>query len=51
MPLLVDIAGDYSQVPDLFEAYNRATHPVPLEEFLRVLSFLLAKGALRNLAE
>lgn len=51
VPLLVDIAGDYSQVPDLFEAYNRSTYPVPLEEFLRVLSLLLAKGALRNLAE
>ena len=51
VPLLVDIAGAYSQVPDLFEAYNRSAYPVTLEQFLRVLSVLIAKGALRNLAE
>ena len=51
VPLLVEIAGEYGQVPDLFEAYNRSAHPVSLEAFLRVLSLLLAKGALRNLAE
>ena len=51
MPLLVVIAVSYSQVPDLFEAYNRSAYPVTLEQFLWVLSVLIAKGALRNLAE
>lgn len=45
---LVELAPDYRQVPDLYEAYNRQFAPVSLPDFLGALSVLLAKGALRN---
>lgn len=45
---VVDLAGKHDQVPDLFESYNRTCPPVPLPDFLGVLSLLLAKGVLRN---
>ena len=49
LPRLVEIAGEHSQVPDLFAAYNRICPPVDLGNFLGTLSALLAKGILRNL--
>ncbi len=45
---LVELTAEHSQVPDLFEAYNRACPPVELPAFLGALSFLLGKGILRN---
>ena len=45
---LVELAPDYRQVPDLYEAYNRRCAPVSLPDFLGAVSVLLAKGALRN---
>jgi hypothetical protein len=44
---LVEMAPRYRQVPDLFEAYNRAGSPVSLEDFLKALATLLAAGVLR----
>jgi flavin-dependent dehydrogenase len=46
--LLADMAGGFRQVPDLYEAYNRAAPPVPLPDFLGALSLLLGKGLLQN---
>jgi flavin-dependent dehydrogenase len=43
---LVEIAPQHRQVPDLFEAYNRAAAPVELPHFLTALSTLLAAGIL-----
>jgi flavin-dependent dehydrogenase len=48
LPKLVEIVGDYRQVPDLFEAYNRRCPSVPLPDFLGALSVLLAKNILIN---
>ncbi|MBI4477140.1 MAG: NAD(P)/FAD-dependent oxidoreductase [Acidobacteria bacterium] len=46
LPRLVGLAPRYRQVPDLFEAYNRAAAPVHLHDFLGALSVLIARGAL-----
>ena len=48
---LIELATSHSQVPDLFEAYQRVCPPVTLPDFLGALSVLLAKGVLHNLAE
>ena len=48
---LIDLAAAHTQVPDLFEAYQRVCPPVGLPDFLGALSMLLAKGVLRNEAE
>lgn len=48
LPQLVTIAGAHRQVPDLFEAYNRANRPVALPDFLGALSVLLGKELLVN---
>ena len=48
---LIELATSHSQVPDLFEAYQRVCSPVALPDFLGALSVLLAKGVLHNLAE
>jgi hypothetical protein len=45
---LVEMAPRYRQVPDLFEAYNRAGSPVLLEDFLKALATLLAAGVLQT---
>ena len=45
---LVEMAENFSQVPDLYAAYNRACPEVALPNFLSALSVLLAKGVLRN---
>ena len=50
LPILVDLAPGHTQVPDLFETYNRACEPVVLPDFLGALSVLLAKGMLENRA-
>lgn len=42
------LAPEYRQVPDLFEAYNRAAPPVPLADFLGALSTLIGKRLLQN---
>ena len=42
------MAGEYRQVPDLFDAYNRASQPVILPDFLGALSVLLGKGMMEN---
>jgi len=44
---LVELAEQCSQVPDVFEAYNRVCPPVPLPSFLKALAILVAKGVLR----
>jgi flavin-dependent dehydrogenase len=41
---LIDLAPRYSEVPDLFDAYCRASGPVALPDFLRALSTALARG-------
>ncbi len=46
LPRLVDMAGYHTQVPDLFEAYNRACRPVALPNFLAALAMLLAAQVL-----
>ena len=43
---LVAMAPEYRQVPELFEAYNRAARPVELPDFLRALATLVARGIL-----
>jgi len=43
---IVDLARSCDQVPDLFDAYNRAAPPVPLPDFLGALSVLVGKGML-----
>jgi len=45
---LVEIAGNYRDVPHMFEAYNRTAPPVGLPNFLGALSLLLAKRVLKN---
>jgi hypothetical protein len=50
LPRLVDMAAGHTEVPDLFETYNRACEPVALPDFLGALSVLLAKGLLENRA-
>jgi hypothetical protein len=47
---LLQMSGDHSQVPDLFEAYCRADKPVVLPDFIGALSVLLARGMLVNRA-
>jgi FAD-dependent halogenase len=44
---LGELACQYRQVPDLFDAYCRACGSVPLPSLLGSLSVLLARGALR----
>ena len=39
--LMARIAGQYTQVPDLFDAYNRLAPPAPLPDFLGALSTLV----------
>jgi flavin-dependent dehydrogenase len=46
LPRLVEIVEHHTQVPDLFEAYNRACRPVTLPNFLAALAMLLAVGVL-----
>jgi flavin-dependent dehydrogenase len=46
LPRLIDVAGHHTQVPDLFEAYNRACPPVALPNFLAALAMLLAAEVL-----
>ena len=43
---VVDFAPKVSQVPDLYELYCRSVAPVPLADFLGVLSFLVGKRVL-----
>jgi flavin-dependent dehydrogenase len=45
---LAGLASEFQQVPDLYEAYNRAAPPVALPDFLGALSLLLAKGMLEH---
>ncbi len=45
---MVEIARQHSQVPDLFEAYNRVCPPAELPKFLTALSVLVAKRILRS---
>lgn len=44
---LSQIAEQHSQVPDVFEAYNRTCPPVALPSLLAALSTLIAEGVLR----
>ena len=48
LPALVAMAGQRTQVPDLYEAYGRSHPPVELADFLGALAVLLGKGLLRN---
>ena len=43
---LAGLAPGYRQVPDLFEAYNRACTPVELPDFLRALATLVSERLL-----
>jgi hypothetical protein len=43
---LAEIAEQHTQVPDIFEAYNRTYTPVALPNFLAALSTLVAKRIL-----
>jgi flavin-dependent dehydrogenase len=43
---IVDLARTHDQVPDLFDAYNRAAPPVALADFLGALSVLVGKRML-----
>ncbi len=45
---LVQISGEHSQVPDLFEAYCRLDKPVILPDFMGALSVLLSREILVN---
>ena len=44
--LMTELSGRHSQVPDLFDAYNRVAPPAPLPDFLGALSTLIGYGAL-----
>jgi flavin-dependent dehydrogenase len=44
---LVRLAPRFDQVPDLYDAYNRAAPPAPLPDFLGALSALVGLGMLR----
>jgi len=44
--LMTELTGRHSQVPDLFDAYNRVAPPAPLPDFLGALSTLIGYGAL-----
>ena len=48
LPALLEMAGEHTQVPDLYAAYRRSHAPVELPDFLGALSVLLGKGLLRN---
>ena len=43
---LSELAPSHTQVPDLFDAYNRVASPAPLPDFLGALSLLIGKGFL-----
>lgn len=45
---LADLAPRHRSVPDLYEAYARAEHEVPLPDFLGALSVLIGKGMLES---
>jgi FAD-dependent halogenase len=45
---LVGLATQHRQVPDLYDAYNRAAPAASLPDFLGALSLLIAKGALEH---
>jgi flavin-dependent dehydrogenase len=49
VPRLVELAPHCRQVPDLFEAYNRAAGPVELPQLVTALSALVAEGILVGL--
>jgi flavin-dependent dehydrogenase len=40
--VMVQLAPRYDQVPDLYDAYNRAAPPAPLPDFLAALSTMIA---------
>jgi hypothetical protein len=44
---LSELAPSHTQVPDLFDAYNRVASPAPLPDFLGALSMLIGKGFLQ----
>jgi flavin-dependent dehydrogenase len=41
--VLIELAASHSQVPDLFEAYQRRSAPVPLPEFLYALATAISR--------
>lgn len=45
---LSEIAPSHAEVPELFEAYNRLSPPVPLPDFLGALSLLIGKGVVEH---
>ena len=48
LPPLVEMAGGFDQVPDLYQAYLDRVATVSLPDFLGALSVLLGKGMLTN---
>lgn len=48
LPPLVEMAGSFDQVPDLYQAYLDRVATVSLPDFLGALSVLLGKGMLQN---
>lgn len=47
---LVEIAGQYRQIGELFDGYCRRAAPVPLPNFLKALSVLVARRVLEPVA-
>ena len=45
---LCDLAPRHAEVPELWEAYNRAATPVPLPDFLAALATAVAAGAVEG---
>ena len=43
---LIELAPEYRQVPDLFDAYNKRHAPVSLPDFLTALATVVARGFL-----
>lgn len=48
LPAMIDMAPDFDQVPDLFEAFVSRHEGVTLPDFLGALSVLIATGLLEN---
>lgn len=46
--LLIPLAENHSQIPDLYEAYNQASDPVDLPNFLGALCLLVTNGVLED---
>ena len=48
LPFLVELASQFDQVSDLYEAYHRGAAPIALPDFLGALSVLVGKGLMER---